>query len=298
MGTIDLNLLAVLEAVGRAGSFSAAARELGLPKSSVSRGIARLEEALGAQLVLRTTRHVSLTAAGAALHGRLGPLLGSVREALGEVPERDEEPHGELRVTAPVDLGVLFLADLVTAYVARYPRVKVDLALTGRVVDLVAEGFDVALRVAPALKDSTLVARRVATLKLQLFASPAYLKSRGTPRSGTDLAEHAWVVFGGQPRRIRLDGPRGPVEVEPRGAIRCNDLLFVRDALRSAAGIGLLPAFVAEPDLAAGTLVRVLPRHERAAGHVFVVSPASRQPAPRITAFRDLVIERLRKRLG
>ncbi|HQR30991.1 MAG TPA: LysR family transcriptional regulator [Anaeromyxobacteraceae bacterium] len=295
---MDLNLLAMLEAVGRKGSFSGAAADLGLPKSSVSRGIARLEDQLGAQLAFRTTRRVALTAAGAALNARLGPLLGSLKEALGEVSERDPEPHGELRVTAPVDLGKLFLADVVTRYVALHPRVKVDLVLTGRVVDLVAEGFDVALRVATALQDSTLVARKVAALKLGLFASPAYLERAGTPRSAADLASRDWVVFGGQPRRVRLDGPRGPLEVDPRAAIRCNDLLFVRDALRTGAGLGLLPEFVAEPEVAAGTLVRVMPRHERLAGHVWVVSPASRLPSPRVAAFRELVTERLRERLG
>ncbi|HET8722559.1 MAG TPA: LysR family transcriptional regulator [Anaeromyxobacteraceae bacterium] len=295
---MDLNLLTMLDAVGRTGSFSGAAADLGLPKSSVSRGIARLEEQLGAQLAFRTTRRVTLTAAGAALHARLGPLLGSMREALGEVSERDPEPHGELRVTAPVDLGKLFLADVVTRYVALHPRVTVELVLTGRVVDLVAEGFDVALRVATVLQDSTLVARKVAALKLGLFAAPDYLARKGVPRTAADLASRDWVVFGGQPRRLRLDGPRGPVEVEPRAVIRCNDLLFVRDALRTGAGLGLLPAFVAEPEVTAGTLVRVMPHHERLAGHVWVVSPASRQPSPRVTAFRDLVTARLRERLG
>jgi DNA-binding transcriptional LysR family regulator len=295
---MNLNRLAVLDAVGRTGSFSAAAADLRLPKSSVSRGIARLEEELGAQLVFRTTRRVALTAAGAALHARLGPLLGSMREALGEVTERDQEPHGELRVTAPVDLGKLFLADVVTRYVSLHPRVTVELALTGRVVDLVAEGFDVALRVATVLQDSTLLARKVAPLTLGIFASPGYLERTGVPRTAADLAARDWVVFGGQPRRVRLDGPRGALEVEPRATIRCNDLLFVRDALRTGAGLGLLPAFVAEPEVAAGTLVRVMPRHERLAGHVWVVSPASRQPSPRVTAFRELVTERLRERLG
>ncbi len=166
-----------------------------MPKSSVSRGVARLEAALGVQLLFRTTRHVSPSAAGTALYDRIAPLLGSVKAALSEVPEREEQPSGELRVTAPVDLGVLFLAEVVTRYAARYPSVSVDLHLTGRVVDLVAEGFDVALRVASSLKDSTLVVRRAAPIIVQLFASPLYLARRGTPRSEADLGEHEWVVF-------------------------------------------------------------------------------------------------------
>jgi len=293
---MDLNLLAAFEAVARTRSFTGAAGELRLPKSSVSRAVSRLESDLGVQLLLRTTRKVAPTAAGTALYDRIAPLLGGVRSALEAVPRAEEEPAGELRVTAPVDLGVLFLAEVLTRYAARYPAVSVDLVLTGRVVDLVAEGFDMALRVAPALRDSSLVARRAARFTLQLFASPLYLARRGTPRSEADLEGHEWVIFAPQGKRFRLEGPRGPVEVAPRGRIRCDDLLFVRDALRAGAGIGLLPAFVAEPEVAAGTLVRVLPRHERSGGNLYVVTPAARHVPRKVTAFRDLVLELLQAR--
>jgi DNA-binding transcriptional LysR family regulator len=290
---MDLNHLTLFEAVARTTSFSGAAKELRLPKSSVSRGIARLEEELGTQLLLRTTRQVSLTAAGTTLYDRITPLLRQVGAALGELPEREEEPAGQLRVTAPVDLGVLMLAEVVTRFTARYPAVTVDLHLTGRVVDLVAEKFDVALRVGATLKDSTLVARRVTPIVAQLFASPVYLARRGTPRSEAELAEHDWVAFRGGPQKLRLSGPREAVGVEPRERILCDDLLFVRDALRAGAGIGLLPTFVAEPDRAAGTLVRVLPRVERPAGHLHVVTPAAKHVPRKVTAFRDLVLELL-----
>ena len=170
---MDLNLLTVFDAVARTASFSAAARELRLPKSSVSRAIARLEAELGVQLLFRTTRQVSLSAAGTAFHDRLAPLLRSLRAAVGELPEREEEPSGTLRVTAPVDLGVLFLAEMVTRYTARYPGVSVDLHLTGRVVDLVGEGFDVALRVAGRLADSTLVARNLGKRNLADEEAPS-----------------------------------------------------------------------------------------------------------------------------
>src|SRR5512141_683317 len=157
---MDLNLLTVFEAVARTSSFSIAARELGIPKSSASRAVARLEDELHVQLLFRTTRKVSLSPAGTALYDRTHPLLRSMKAALGELPETDEAPAGTLRVTAPVDLGVLFLAEVVTRYTARYPAVSVELHLTGRVVDLVGEGFDLALRVGSRLADSTLVVRR------------------------------------------------------------------------------------------------------------------------------------------
>jgi len=291
----DLNLLAVFEAVARTASFSAAAKELGLPKSSVSRAVARLEADLGVQLLFRTTRHVAPSAAGTALYDRVAPLLGSIRAALGDMPEREEQPSGELRVTAPVDLGELFLSEVVTRYTARYPAVSVDLHLTGRVVDLVAEGFDVALRVAAKLQDSTLVVRKAAPIVMQLFASPVYLARRGTPRSEADLDDHEWVAFRSGPQRLRVGEAKGGAPpAMPRARIRCDDLLFVRDAVRAGAGLGLLATFVAEPDVAAGKLVRVLPRYERRAGYLHIVSPAAKHVPRKVTAFRDLVLDVLK----
>src|SRR5689334_19518723 len=120
--TMDLNGLTLFEAVARTSSFSAAAKELGLPKSTVSRGVARLEAEVGTQLLFRTTRQVALSEAGTALYDRIAPLLRSVKSAIGELPEREEQPSGTLRVTAPVDLGVFILADVVTRYAARYPQ--------------------------------------------------------------------------------------------------------------------------------------------------------------------------------
>jgi DNA-binding transcriptional LysR family regulator len=289
---MDLNLLAMFEAVARTSSFSAAAQELGIPKSSTSRAIARLEEELGAQLLFRTTRKVALSAAGTALYDRVAPLLRSMKAALGELPETEEAPSGTLKVTAPADLGVFFLAEVLARYSARYPAVSVKLHLTGRLVDLVGEGFDVALRVAPKLEDSTLVVRRAAPVVLHLFASPLYLARRGTPRSEDELAEHDWILFRGGAQCLRVAGARPPSRRPPR--IVCDDVLFVRDAVRAGAGIGLLPTFVAEADVVAGGLVRILPRYERFAGNLYVVSPAAKHVPRKVTAFRELVLEMLK----
>ena len=294
MGNLDL--LAVFEAVARTRSFSAAARELGIPKSSASRAVARLEAEIGVPLLFRTTRQVSPSADGAGLYDRVAPHLASLRAAVGALPGRAEAPAGTLRVTAPVDLGVLLLAEVVTRYAARYPAVTVDLHLTGRVVDLVAEGFDVALRVATRLADSGLVARRVAPIVLHLFASPLYVARRGAPRGEADLAGHDWVVFRSGPQRLRVAGPRQATSEHPRARVVCDDLLFARDAVRAGAGLALLPTFLAEPDVVAGTLVRVAPRYERLAGHLHVVTPSGRNVPAKVTAFRDLVVELLRAR--
>src|SRR5512138_1584286 len=293
---VDLNHVVVFEAVARTGSFSAAAKELGLPKSSASRAIARLESYLGIQLLFRTTRKVSLSEAGTALYDRVTPLLRSMKAALGEIPEREEAPSGTLKVTAPVDLGVLFLAEVLSRYTARYPAVSVDLHLTGRVVDLVGEGFDVALRVASKLEDSSLIVRRAAPVLFQLFASPVYLARRGTPRAADELDEHDWVVFRGGPQKLRVTPVRAAAERAPR--IVCDDLLFVRDAVRAGVGIGLLPTFVAEADVIAGSLVRIVPKFERPAGSLYIVTPSAKHVPGKVSAFRDLVLEMLRTRAG
>ncbi len=294
---MDLNLLTTFEAVARTGGFSAAAKELSMPKSSVSRGVARLEADLGAQLLFRTTRQVKLTEAGTALYDRLTPLLASVRTALSEVPEREEQPTGTLRVTAPADLADLVLAEAVARFTARYPAVSVELHLTGRVVDLVGEGFDLALRVASKLEDSSLVVRKVATLTFRVYASPRYLARRGAPRTEADLASHEWVVFRSGPQKLRVTPGKGAVP-GTAGRIVCDDLLFARDAVRSGGGLGFLPAFMAEPDVVAGTLVRVLPRFERPAGTLHFVTPAARHVPAKVAAFRDLVTELVRARTG
>ncbi len=293
---MDLDLLTVFEAVARTRSFSAGARELRIPKSSASRAVARLEAEVGVPLLFRTTRQVSPSADGTALYDRVAPLLESLRAAVRALPRPEEAPSGTLRVTAPVDLGVLLLAEVVTRYAARYPAVTVDLHLTGRVVDLVAEGFDVALRVATKLADSTLVARRAAPIVLQLFASPLYVARRGAPRGDADFPAHDWVVFRSGPQRLRVPVPRQAEAEHPRARIVCDDLLFARDAVRAGAGIALLPTFMAEADVVAGTLVRVAPRYERTAGQLHIVTPAAKHVPRKVTAFRELVLELLRTR--
>jgi DNA-binding transcriptional LysR family regulator len=218
-----------------------------------------------------------------------------MKAALGDLPEREELPSGTLRVTAPVDLGVLFLAEVVTRYTARYPAVSVEVHLTGRVVDLVAEGFDLALRVGARLEDSTLVARRVAPIVLHHYASPVYLARRGTPRSEADLADHDTLVFRGGEQKLRVPGAR-PASAGRPPRVACDDLLFLRDAVRAGAGIGLLPDFSAEPEVVAGRLVRLLPRVERPAGWLHLVTPAAKHVPRKVAAFRDLVLELLRTR--
>ena len=274
-----------------AQSFSEAARKLDLRRSSVSRAVASLEEALGVQLFSRTTRKVALTNAGAALSAKVGPQLASLRDSLGTLPEREAAPSGRLRITAPNDLGSTVLAPIVTAFSQRFPAVEIDVVLTNRVVDLVSERVDLALRVAPGgqLKDSSLIGRKVSQLELQLFASPTYLAQAGTPRSPEDLANHAWVKF----RGLEFRPPLLPPRAKPK--LICDDIFFLYHALKAGAGVGVLPSYIVRDDLARGTLVRVAPRLSLGVGSVFLVHPPAQHVPRKVSAFVQFVVDWLQR---
>jgi DNA-binding transcriptional LysR family regulator len=253
--------------------------------------VANLEASVGAQLLHRTTRHVSLSTAGAALYERAAPLLASLKEAVGTLPEREEAPSGELRLTAPHDMGATFLPEVIARFTARYPSVRVDCRLTNRNVDLVAEGFDLALRASGAkLADSSLMVRRLGALDVQLFASPTYLARRGTPRSPEDLAEHDFVVF----RGLKYLGELGLAEKNAR--VLGDDMLFLREAVKAGAGIAALPTFLAQPDVTTGQLVRVLPRYTQPSTTLVMLYPRTQHVPRKVSAFRDFLLEFLKGR--
>jgi DNA-binding transcriptional LysR family regulator len=174
---------------------------------------------------------------------------------------------------------------VVPRFVRRYPRVRVDVRLTNRRVDLVAEGFDLALRAFPARSpDSSLVMRRLSPVEIQLYAAPTYLARRGTPRTPEETAPHDWVLFGNS-------WPAAAFRLKNAARVVADDFLFVRNALRSGAGIGPLPSFLAQRDLARGELVRVLPRQAAPAGRIALVYPQAQHLPRKLTAFRDFLIE-------
>jgi DNA-binding transcriptional LysR family regulator len=284
--TIDIALVSTLVAVGETASFSAAAKRLGVATATVSRSIARLEELLETQLVHRTTRRVSLSTAGQALFERAASHVRGVRAALEHLPERQQEPAGTLRLTAPNDLGVTLLADVIARYVALYPQVRVEVDLSNRRVDLVAEGFDLALRAtASDERDSSLIMRRVIPGDARFYASPTYLARRGMPRT-VGAREHDWILFPAVAKVIKL-----PAGCQPR--ILGNDVLFVREAVRAGAGVGFLPTFVADPLVTTGALVPVLPRARYKKGGIVMLYPSRRQVPRKLTAFRDVLIAAL-----
>jgi DNA-binding transcriptional LysR family regulator len=288
---MDLNLLGLFVAVAETGSFSGAARKLGMPKSSVSRGVASLESTLKAQLLHRTTRHVSLSTAGAALYERAAPLLASLKEAVGTLPEQEDAPSGELRLTAPHDMGATFLADVIARFTLRYPSVRVDCRLTNRNVDLVAEGFDLALRASRGkLADSSMMIRKLCPIEVQLFASPTYLARRGTPRTLEDLASHELSAL----RGLKFLAELGLQEKDAR--VLADDMLFLREVVKAGAGIALLPTFLAQDEVTSGQLVRVLPRFAHTTTSLVMLYPRTQHVPRKVSAFRDFLLEYLKGR--
>ena len=288
---MDLNLLSLFVAVAEANSFSVAARRLNLPKSSVSRGIASLEAQLGTRLLHRTTRQVSLSTAGTVLYERAAPLLQSLRQAVGTLPEREEHPSGDLRLTVPADMGATFLPDVMAKFALRYPAVKLDVMVTNRLVDIVAEGMDLALRVAGRkLADSSLVIRRLTPLDMQVFASPVYLARRGPPRPAEDVAAHDWVGFRNLPPPSELKG------LVPAPRVVGDDMMFLKEMVRNGLGLGLLPTFLAKEEVANGQLVRVLPSLAWSNSSLALVYPKAQHVPRKVTAFRDFLLEYLSAR--
>jgi DNA-binding transcriptional LysR family regulator len=292
---MDHNDVVLFARVVEGGSFTAAARTQGLPKSSVSRQVARLERDLGVRLLQRTTRHLGLTDAGQAFFDRVRGAIAGLEEAADAVRELGSEPRGVVRVTAPADAGSLGIAEAVVRFVRRHPAIHVELVLTSRVVDLVAEGFDLAVR-AGRLADSTLIARRIGSSDLGLFAAPSYLRRCGPPKDLADLAHHDCVLFRAHGGRAswRLTGSHGEQTVEVAGAVSADDLDFCARAVVAGAGVGLLPRVLGRPRVGADRLVPVLPEWRLAGGALQIVLPSSRFVPARVALLRDFLVEHLK----
>jgi DNA-binding transcriptional LysR family regulator len=298
---MDLNLVTAFVRVVEQQSFTGAAKALGLPKSSVSRRVTELEEELGVQLLHRTTRKLALTEAGRSYYEQAEKALTELQAAAESATGMDTEARGIVRITAPVDIGVMGLADIVAEFVREYPEIHVELSLSSKVVDLAAEGFDIGIR-AGRSRDASLVVRRLGTAGLGLYASPAYLKARGRPHSLADLAEHDCVLFRGKHGKAlwRLDGPDGePSSIEVRGHVNVDEMLFVRQAIGAGLGIGLLPTIVIASCARVGVLEpveRVLPELSMGGADVAVVTPSGPKRPRRVTILRDFLVERLAPR--
>ncbi len=286
-----MNEILVFTRVVQAGSFTAAARALEMPKSSVSRKVSELEDRLGARLLQRTTRRLRLTDAGRVYFDHCARIVAEIEEADQAVTRLHAAPRGLLRVTAPLSFGLLGPA--IAAFLKRYPDVQVDMMCSDRRVDLVDEGFDVAIRAGP-LDDSTLVARSLGVIKRVLVASPAYLRRRGTPRSPADLEQHSCISFaaGRAPGTWALHAGDRKVEVRISARFAVNDLELMLETTRAGIGIAWLADFLCADDLRAGTLRQILPDWCSAEIPVHGVYPSSRHLSPKVVAFVDMIRDR------
>ncbi len=294
----DLPALDTFARIVSAGSLSAAARELDLSLSVVSKRLAHLESQLGVRLLHRTTRQQTLTDDGAQFHAQVLRILAEVERAETLMSDRRGTVGGVLRVTAPGELGRLRIAPLIAAFQRRHPELIVQLMLTDAIVDLLAHDIDIAVRIG-SLADSTMIARELAPNHRVLCASPSYVAAHGLPAEPAELRAHRCIVMGDQPRaEWRFDGAQGTVAVEVTAALLTNDGGAARTLALEGAGIALKSIWDVGADLDAGRLVRVLPAFAAPAAPLHAVYPGGRHVPLRVRAFVDFLREQLRGAWG
>jgi DNA-binding transcriptional LysR family regulator len=285
---MDLNDIVVFTKVVETRSFTGAAEQLGLPKSTVSRKLAQLEERLGVRLVQRTTRKLALTDIGQAYYERCSRIVADLQSAEQLVTDMQSTPRGRVRVTAPIDLSTQHLGEIISEFLALHPDIYVELEATDRVVDLIEEGFDVAVRFG-SLPESTLIARRLCSIDAVLCATPAYLAQRGTPTTIEELDEHDRVLFtpSARTQSWTLTAGEATYEFGRPARFASNNIGAVRDAALAGAGIALLTNFMVATDIAAGALVPLLPDWRGRTIDVNAVYPARQNLPPRLALFLD-----------
>lgn len=286
------------QTVVTAGGFSAAAKMLQVSHTVVSRQVTQLEALLGTQLLNRTTRRFALTEAGQTYHEYSTRILEQLEEATLAVTRHQMQPLGVLRINAPMSFGLQELAQWLPAFGAAYPGVKVDLVCNDRFVDLIEEGFDVGLRLAYALSDSTLIIKRLATCEEWWVASPAYLQKHGTPRVPADLAQHNCLVYSlmqkaNQPTFTGPDGSAHAVAVT--GSLQANSGIALRAAAMSGMGLAASPAFLVHQDVKRGDLVRVLADFRQRPLELYALYPQNRHLSPKVRAFVDFAADQYRE---
>jgi DNA-binding transcriptional LysR family regulator len=293
--TDPLGTLAFI-AVAEAHGFREAARVLGIPKSTLSQRVAALEERLGAQLLTRSTRRLQLTDAGESYYRDVTPAIDTLRAAEARIVQLKAQPSGRLRMTAPFELGQGLFGELLAEYGARYSEVRLEVVLLDRQVDLIAEGFDLALRVGP-LDDSRLVARRVAAPQtLRLYASADYLRRSGTPRHPDELGAHRCLIMSGarEPRVWRFEHGREKLKVTIEPQAEVNSFLVLCELTKRSLGIARMP-----DSYAAGSqppLREVLGAYAPPPRECFLVYPNARHISPALRAMVDLAAERFAQR--
>ena len=275
------------------GTFVGAADALEMSKAAISRYVSALEERLGARLLHRTTRKLSLTEEGRQFYHQAREVLALMDQAEEAVSSAAPEPSGVLRVNAPVSFGVLHLAPLWGAFMNAHPNVELDISLNDRLVDLVDEGFDAAIRIA-RMESSSLVGRRLAGTRMCLCASPDYLASHPPLRTLADLADHGVIAYTNfaTGNEWLFDGPDGRVSVRTRSIVRCNNGDTCRSIALAGGGIALQPSFMVGDDLRSGALVEILPEYRSIELGIYVVYPTRKHLASKVRALISFLTER------
>lgn len=294
MGTEDRRRSAaamlVFAEVVATGSFTEAARKLGLSKASVSREVASLERRLGAQLLRRTTRSMSLTEAGAVFHAGCQRMAAEAEQAERSVGELQAEPRGEIRFAASVSFGQIQIAPRLPSFLARYPKVRLRMDLTDRVVDLVREKLDLSIRISGRLRDATLVQRRLCPIRFVVCAAPGYLRRHGIPREPAALERHNCLGAAALPWRMILREQR---KLSLRGDIDIDNGEALRRVALEGHGVVCLPTYLVGEDLRAGRLVQILPDSLSLEASAFAVYPQNRHASPKVRALIDHLVEAL-----
>jgi DNA-binding transcriptional LysR family regulator len=288
----DLNQMLFFARIVARGSLSAAARDLRLPPSTVSRKLAALEQRLGVRLLERTTRRLRLTEAGAAYYERCALIASQAEDADEAVRAHARAPRGTLRMSAPPMLGALFLGVPLSRYLDRYPGMRVEVVLGERPVDLAAESFDLAIRLAAAIDTASYVVRKLGTSTPVLCASPLYVKKHGTPASLADIPRHTLISIA--PRQPEItwsfaDEAANIVSLPVTPRVHVNNTWLMREMCLQGAGIAMLPWFLVARDLQENTLIRLLPDMAPRPLDVCVIMPRGSPATPKVRAFLDIL---------
>lgn len=288
-----LNGVAVFVGVIHAGSFTAAAQALGHSTSYVSKEITRLEKRLGSRLLNRTTRTISLTDAGRAYFERCSQIVIDAENAERSIGQLQDNPKGLLRVNAPVSFGSIYLLDHLSEFLKRFPEITLEVEFNDRMIDVVAEGYDVVIR-AGQIQDSNLVARKFTTSKSIVVASPEYFKNNGRPETVSELEHHACLAYSLIPNptlwEFMKDGRRTVVKVTPR--LMCNNAAVEVAMAVNGIGIGRIPLFCCEQEIAEGTLEIILDDYEQPEIGVYAVYPHRQYLTAKVRAFVDFLVEK------
>ncbi|HEV7305096.1 LysR family transcriptional regulator [Ensifer sp.] len=295
-----MDLLAAMRSFRRVielQSFNKAAEELGLSNASISKQIRQLEERLGTALIVRTTRRMSLSETGRGYFAECCRILDELDHLERTTSGEAGAVNGRMRLNAPLSFGLTILAPMLARFMTLHPQLKIDMTLDDHVLDVVSEGFDVSVRVRKALTDSSLIARRLGNVEQIICAAPAYLAASGTPATVSELRHHDCLTYrlSDQPGSWVLEGPEGATGIDLPARFVADNSLMLSEMIQAGLGIGVLPSFIANPLLASGGLVRILPEHALAQRGIYVVYPTNRLLLPKVKVFTDFLAGEIRQ---